>query len=145
MDFSHIFMMPPEGTGLPPSQHAYGVLSGTFTPYDADELTDRYADRDAYDAMVKAAADELLANKYILQEDYDAYIAGAIELPEIPDPPAQPDAGTEPPPPGDDDDGCGCSTNSAGGTLGGGVLFLLTCALLGFRRRRTRWGEHLNH
>ncbi|MGD9738636.1 MAG: alpha/beta hydrolase domain-containing protein [Bauldia sp.] len=56
-------------------------ITGTFTPFSADEIRRRYPTRDAYVAAVRAAADRLVEDRYILQADAEAYIAAAEAAP----------------------------------------------------------------
>jgi hypothetical protein len=55
----------------------FAWLGGTFIPFSAQELATRYPSRDAYVQLVRNAAAALLADRFILQEDYDAYIQAA--------------------------------------------------------------------
>jgi Alpha/beta hydrolase domain len=55
----------------------FAWLSGTFEPFSARELAARYPSREAYVQLVSKAAAALLADRFILQEDYDAYIQAA--------------------------------------------------------------------
>jgi MYXO-CTERM domain-containing protein len=109
------------------------LLSGTFQPFSDSEIESRYPTPEAYKELVTRAADHLLAEEYILEEDRDAYVANAIlELPELP-PLGTPDAGpgeTDPP-----DGGCGCRLGDDGSSGAGmGWLVLLFGTLLGVRR-----------
>jgi hypothetical protein len=53
------------------------TISGTFRPFSPDELEALYPDHEAYVAAVTAAAEDLVAKRYILQEDAQAYIEAA--------------------------------------------------------------------
>jgi hypothetical protein len=53
------------------------TISGTFTPFPDDKLRALYPTRDAYVSLVSAAAKELVAQRYVLTEDADAYIEAA--------------------------------------------------------------------
>ena len=67
-------------TGLDLTQQAnvYFLISGTFEPFTREEeLRARYPDKEAYVAAVTAAARELVEDRYILQEDAEAYITAA--------------------------------------------------------------------
>jgi hypothetical protein len=57
--------------------NVYAWLGGTFEPFSAEELAKRYPTREVYVALVRKAAAALLAGRYILQEDHDAYIRSA--------------------------------------------------------------------
>jgi hypothetical protein len=57
----------------------YFLLSGTFTPFPQEKLRMLYPSHDAYVSAVSAAAKDLVAKRYILQEDADAYIEAAIK------------------------------------------------------------------
>ena len=63
---------------------------GTFEPFSKVELLERYPDRETYVEKVTAAADAVLAEGYILQEDRDLYVslaeAADYTLPEVPAP-----------------------------------------------------------
>ena len=52
-------------------------LGGTFTPFSDQEIAARYPDTVDYVQLVRNAAASLLADRYILKEDYDAYIQAA--------------------------------------------------------------------
>ena len=52
------------------------TISGTFTPFANEKLRALYSNRDAYVSAVSLAAKDLVAKRYILQEDADAYIEG---------------------------------------------------------------------
>ncbi len=49
-------------------------ITGTFTPFDEDELRERYPDHETYVEQVTRAAESLYEDGYILEEDRDAYI-----------------------------------------------------------------------
>lgn len=53
------------------------ALGGTFTPFTEEKLRSMYPDRATYVGLVKAAADDLVAKRYILPEDGRAYIEAA--------------------------------------------------------------------
>jgi Alpha/beta hydrolase domain len=55
----------------------FAWLGGTFEPFSAQELAARYPSPEAYVQLVSKAAAALLADRFILQEDYDAYIQAA--------------------------------------------------------------------
>jgi Alpha/beta hydrolase domain len=55
----------------------YFTISGTFTPFPAEKLEALYPDHEAYVAAVAAAAEDLVAKRYILAEDAQAYIEAA--------------------------------------------------------------------
>ena len=55
----------------------YAWYGGSFEPFSAAELRARYPSRDIYVDQVKKAAAALLAERFILQEDYDAYVQSA--------------------------------------------------------------------
>ena len=55
----------------------FAWIGGTFAPFSAQELAARYPSHDAYVQLVTKAAGALLAGRFILQEDYDAYIQAA--------------------------------------------------------------------
>jgi hypothetical protein len=59
------------------SPNYYAWIGGSFEPFSAEELKARYPSRDVYVDLVEKAAASLLANRFILQEDYDAYIQSA--------------------------------------------------------------------
>ena len=62
------------------SEHAdnfFLALGGTFTPFPAEKLRSLYPDHAAYVSLVKSAADDLLAKRYILPEDQRAYVETA--------------------------------------------------------------------
>jgi hypothetical protein len=52
-------------------------FSGTFAPFSAEELAARYPSTADYVQLVRNAAASLLAERFILKEDYDAYIQAA--------------------------------------------------------------------
>jgi hypothetical protein len=124
--------------------NAFKLIGGTYERFSDEELMRRYPTPESYRELVTRAADQLLADRYILQEDRDAYVAGVPELPEIPD--ATDDGGDD----GEDGDGTGafpedsgCSVGSATSRAPGwSVLFgLLAC--LPLVRRRARRRPHL--
>jgi hypothetical protein len=55
----------------------YAWIGGSFEPSSAAELKARYPSPDTYVDLVEKAAAALLANRFILEEDYDAYIRSA--------------------------------------------------------------------
>ena len=55
----------------------YAWIGGSFEPFSAEELKTRYPDRDTYVDLVQKAAAALLADRFILEEDYEAYVAAA--------------------------------------------------------------------
>jgi hypothetical protein len=57
--------------------NVYAWYGGSFEPFSAEELKARYPSRVAYVELVRKAAAALLAERFILQEDYDAYIRSA--------------------------------------------------------------------
>jgi Alpha/beta hydrolase domain len=57
--------------------NVFALLGGTFAPFPAQELAARYPSQEAYVQLVRNAAAALLADRLILQEDYDAYLQAA--------------------------------------------------------------------
>jgi hypothetical protein len=55
----------------------FAWIGGSFEPFSAEELKARYPSPDTYVELVEKAAAALLADRFILQEDYDAYIRAA--------------------------------------------------------------------
>jgi hypothetical protein len=55
----------------------YAWIGGSFEPFTAEELKARYPSHDAYVDLVEKAAAALLADRLILEEDYEAYVADA--------------------------------------------------------------------
>jgi hypothetical protein len=55
----------------------FAWFGGTFAPFSPQELATRYPSREAYVQLVSKAAAALLADRFILQEDYDAYTQAA--------------------------------------------------------------------
>ena len=55
----------------------FAWMGGTFAPFSAEELARRYPSREAYVQLVRTAAAALLADRFLLQEDYDAYLQAA--------------------------------------------------------------------
>jgi hypothetical protein len=53
------------------------LISGSFAPFSEDRLRALYPNHDAYVSAVSLAAKDLVAKRYILQEDADAYIEAA--------------------------------------------------------------------
>ncbi len=68
-------------TGLDPDYldpfNAYPWLGGTFKPFSPRELATRYPSREVYVVRVEKAAAALLADRFILREDYEAYVRSA--------------------------------------------------------------------
>jgi hypothetical protein len=60
-----------------PSGNPIPVFGGTYTPFSDEELARRYPTEDVYLELVTRAADQLLHDEYILQEDRDLYIIEA--------------------------------------------------------------------
>jgi hypothetical protein len=58
-------------------RYGYASNAGTFDPFPPAELARRYPTRAAYVDLVRKAAAHLLAGRYILEEDHDAYISAA--------------------------------------------------------------------
>jgi hypothetical protein len=67
--------------GLDPAylkpRNLWALLGGTFTPFSAQDLATRYPSQEVYVQLVRNAAAALLADRFILQEDYDAYLQAA--------------------------------------------------------------------
>jgi hypothetical protein len=57
--------------------NVFFLISGVYKPFSKEALAARYTDRDAYVATVTAAADELVAKRYMLKEDALALIETA--------------------------------------------------------------------
>jgi hypothetical protein len=55
----------------------YFTISGTFTPFPEGKLRALYPTHEAYVSAVSLAAKDLVAKRYILQEDADGYIEAA--------------------------------------------------------------------
>ena len=55
----------------------FAWLGGTFAPFSVQELAARYPSHDAYVQLVRNAAAALLADRFLLQEDYDSYLQTA--------------------------------------------------------------------
>jgi hypothetical protein len=55
----------------------YAWYGGSFEPFLAEEIAARYPSDDTYFELVEKAAAALLAERLILEEDYDAYIRSA--------------------------------------------------------------------
>jgi hypothetical protein len=55
----------------------YAWIGGSFEPFSTEELAKRYPSRDIYVDRVEKAAAALLADRFILEEDYEAYVAAA--------------------------------------------------------------------
>ncbi len=56
------------------------TISGTFAPFSEEKIRSLYATHDAYVSAVSLAVEDLVAKRYILQEDADAYIKAATEF-----------------------------------------------------------------
>lgn len=52
-------------------------LGGTFTQFPSERLHTLYPDHASYENQVRAAAENLVANRYILPEDGRAYVDAA--------------------------------------------------------------------
>jgi hypothetical protein len=57
--------------------NVFAWLGGTFAPFSSQELAARYPSQEDYVQLFSKAAASLLADRFILQEDYDAYIQAA--------------------------------------------------------------------
>jgi Alpha/beta hydrolase domain len=55
----------------------FAWIGGTFAPFSAQELATRYPNPETYVQLIRNAAAALLADRFILQEDYDAYLQAA--------------------------------------------------------------------
>ena len=55
----------------------FAWLGGTFDPFSAQELDQRYPSNGAYVELVAKSAAALLAGRFILAEDYEAYVEAA--------------------------------------------------------------------
>jgi Alpha/beta hydrolase domain len=55
----------------------FAWLGGPFTPFSDEDLATRYPSREAYVQLVRTAAAALLADRFLLQEDADAYLQAA--------------------------------------------------------------------
>jgi hypothetical protein len=60
-----------------PSTNPNPALGGTYMRFSDEELLRRYPTKDSYRTLVTRAADQLLADDYILEEDRDRYIKEA--------------------------------------------------------------------
>ncbi len=58
-------------------QNVYALIGGTFEPFSPEDLARRYPGREDYVRRVEGAAAALLADRFILEEDYQAYVAAA--------------------------------------------------------------------
>jgi hypothetical protein len=58
-------------------RNMFFLLSGTFEPFTPEKIKALYHDHETYVAAVTAAAQDLVAKRYILQEDADAYVEAA--------------------------------------------------------------------
>jgi hypothetical protein len=61
--------------------YGYARLGGIFEPFPAEERAARYSSREVYVDLVRRAAEALLAQGYILEEDRDAYVRAAEHQP----------------------------------------------------------------
>ena len=61
----------------PKLTEGFGFLSGTFDPFSKEELAKRYPTKEVYVEKVSKSAAALLAERFVLQEDHDAYIKAA--------------------------------------------------------------------
>ena len=59
------------------NKNGFFVISGTFTSFPPDKIKALYPTHETYVAAVTAAAQDLVAKRYILPEDADAYVAEA--------------------------------------------------------------------
>jgi hypothetical protein len=57
--------------------NTFFLIGGTFAPLEPDRLRAVYPTREAYVAAVDAAVKDLVAKRYLLQEDADAYVEEA--------------------------------------------------------------------
>jgi hypothetical protein len=57
--------------------NVFAWLGGTLEPFTDEELKARYSSPDTYVDLVEKAAAALLADRFILEEDYEAYVASA--------------------------------------------------------------------
>jgi len=62
------------------------VMGGTYARFSAEEIARRYPDQATFQDLRTRAADQLLADRYILKEDRDRIAAGNGPVPEIPPP-----------------------------------------------------------
>jgi hypothetical protein len=62
------------------------VMGGTYARFSADEIAGRYPDQVTFQDLRTRAADQLLADRYILKEDRDRIAADNGPVPEIPPP-----------------------------------------------------------
>ncbi len=74
-----------------PEENITIAVSGTFERFSDERLAELYPSRDVYVERYVAALDELLADGYILEADYDRMRARAEGI-RIPGPPAGPEA-----------------------------------------------------
>jgi hypothetical protein len=65
------------GLALDKKDNPYLLMSGTFKPFSKEELQARYPDNETYAKSVSAAANDLVAKRYILQADADTMIEAA--------------------------------------------------------------------
>lgn len=126
-------------TVFPPVAHIWPMVGGIFIPFPEEEVMRRYPTHEDYVERIRLAAQNLLDNGYILQADYDAYIAKAeLEYPQ--------DVELPPPPefsgPGDDDDGagggCGCTAASSSRSSGAWMLLMMPILFVLRRRRMSK-------
>ena len=61
------------------TSNIFFLISGTFTPFPPDKLEALYPNHKAYVAAVAAAAEDLVAKRYILPEDGAAYVEAAAQ------------------------------------------------------------------
>lgn len=52
----------------------YPAIGGAFVPFSEEELAARYPSNDVYVSRIEKAAAALLAERFILHEDYEAYV-----------------------------------------------------------------------
>jgi hypothetical protein len=57
--------------------NTFFLIGGTFAPLEPDRLRAVYPTREAYVSAVAAAVKDLVAKRYLLQEDADAYVEAA--------------------------------------------------------------------
>ncbi len=66
------------GLDLPSKDtNIFFLIGGTFAPLEPDRLRAVYATREAYVSAVAEAAKDLVAKRYLLQEDADTYVEAA--------------------------------------------------------------------
>jgi hypothetical protein len=69
------------GLALDKKDNMFLMISGTFKPFDKDELLSRYPHHEDYVKAVSAAVNELVAKRYFLQADAEAMIEAAKAAP----------------------------------------------------------------